>query len=264
MSIDAVRLMRETFIARVEHHPVVDSTNARAAQCAAQGAKELPLLVVADEQTAGRGRGGNRWWTGSGSLAFSLLVDANTVAADASRSPLVALAAAVAVVDAVGPLLPNRQVGICWPNDVCVRVAANDAADERKLAGILVEVLPDRRHVIGIGLNVNDTAADAPAKLRKTVATLRDQSGKEHDRTRLLVDLLRCLERQFSQLCEDSEAVATRADSLCLQRGRTLTLKWNSRTVTGLCRGIAADGAIVLETPAGVERLVSGSVVQEC
>jgi BirA family transcriptional regulator, biotin operon repressor / biotin---[acetyl-CoA-carboxylase] ligase len=263
MSIDAVRLMRETFVARVEHHPVVDSTNVRAAQCAAQGAKDLPLLVVADEQTAGRGRGGNRWWTGPGSLAFSLLVDADMVAADASRSPLVALAAAVAVVDAVGPLLPNRQVGICWPNDVHVRVATNDTVAERKLAGILVEVLPDRRHVIGIGLNVNDIAADAPAELRKTVTTLRDLSGREHDRTRLLVELLQCLQRQFAQLCDDPAAVAARADSLCLQRDRTLTLQRNNRTIAGLCRGIAADGAILLETPAGTERLVSGSVVQE-
>ena len=57
MTIDAVRLVRETSIARVEHHPKLDSTNTRAAQCAGQRGIELPALIVAEEQTAGRGRG---------------------------------------------------------------------------------------------------------------------------------------------------------------------------------------------------------------
>jgi len=264
MTIDAVRVMRETSVARVEYRPTIDSTNNRAAQCAAQGAVCLPLLVVADEQAAGRGRGGNPWWTGSGSLAFSLLVDARTVAAGESHSPLVALAAGVAVVDCVAPLLPTHQVGIHWPNDVLVRISERQGgADERKLAGILVEVLPDRRHVIGIGLNVNNTLADAPAELRNTAATLRDLSGREHDRTGVLIDLLRRLDQEFSQLRDDPKGVAARADSLCLQRGRTLTLAWASRKVTGVCRGIAADGAILLETPAGIETFMSGVTMRE-
>jgi BirA family transcriptional regulator, biotin operon repressor / biotin---[acetyl-CoA-carboxylase] ligase len=261
MTIDAVRVMRETSIARVEHHPALGSTNDRAAKCAAQRGIELPVLVVADEQPAGRGRGGNRWWSSAGSLTFSLLIDAATVAAGESRSPLVALAAAVAVVDCVAPRSPNHQVGICWPNDVYVRIAQPpDKADDRKLAGILVEVLPDRRHIIGIGVNVNNTLADAPAELQNTAVTLRDLSGREHDRTALLIDLWHRLEELFSQLREGPKEVAARADSLCLQRGQTLTLGWTGHKVTGVCLGIAADGGVRLETPAGVETFLSGSV----
>jgi BirA family transcriptional regulator, biotin operon repressor / biotin---[acetyl-CoA-carboxylase] ligase len=261
MTIDAVRVMRETSLARVEYHPALDSTNDRAAKYAAQGAIDLPLLVVADRQTAGRGRGANRWWTGPGSLAFSLMVDAQTVAAGESRSPLVALAAALAVVDSVAPLLPTHQVGIRWPNDVHIRVAQpQGAADDRKLAGILVEVLPDRRHVIGIGLNVNNTLADAPAELRDTAVTLRDLSRREHDRTVVLIDLVRRLEATFPRLRDNPEEIAARADSLCLQRGQTMTLGWTNRKVSGTCRGIAADGGILLETPGGIETFLSGSV----
>ena len=174
------------FVARAEHHESITSTNDRAAEWRWIGAERLPLLVVADRQTAGRGRGGNRWWTGPGALSFSLAVEAKTVAADDTRSPLVALAVAVAVVETVAPLLPNQPVRIHWPNDVL--------AGERKLSGILVEVLPNRRHVIGIGLNTNNTLADAPAELQAVACTLRDLSGKEHDQTSMLIELLQRME----------------------------------------------------------------------
>jgi BirA family biotin operon repressor/biotin-[acetyl-CoA-carboxylase] ligase len=259
--IDVVRILRETAVARAEYRPTLSSTNDRAAECASQGVTDLPLVVVTEEQTAGRGRGSNRWWTGPGGLAFSLLVDAQTVAADQTRSPLVALATAVAVVDAVAPLLPGRQVGIHWPNDVLVRMAPG--ADQRKLSGILVEVLPDRRHIIGIGLNTNNTVADAPAELKTTIATLRDLSGRQCDQTGVLIDLFRRLEQEFSRLRSDANAVAARADELCLQRGRTLTLQREDRKITGCCRGIAADGALLLETPNGVEAFYSGTVSRE-
>jgi BirA family transcriptional regulator, biotin operon repressor / biotin---[acetyl-CoA-carboxylase] ligase len=250
--LDDRRVVRDTFVVQVEHHPTLGSTNDRATQRAAQGITRLPLLVLADRQTAGRGRGSNRWWTGDGALAMSLLVEAEMVGANSSRSPLVALAIAVAVADTVAARLPRHEVGIHWPNDVL--------AAGRKLAGILVEVLPDRRHVIGIGLNTNNTLADAPAQLQATAATLRDLSSREHDQTDILVDLLGRLDRQFQQLRSDPAEVARRADALCLQRGRPVTLELGNRTIAGRCRGIGLDGAILLETSAGVERFHSGTL----
>ena len=252
LPLDIDRIIRETFVVQVEHHPTLGSTNDRAAQRATHGITTLPLLVLADQQSAGRGRGSNRWWTGEGALAMSLLVEAEMVGADPGRSPLVALATAVAVVDTVAPLLPGHEVGIHWPNDVL--------AAGRKLAGILVEVLPDRRHVIGIGLNTNNTLADAPAELQTTAATLRDLSSREHDQTAILVDLLKRLDREFRQLRSNPAEVAARADALCLQRGRTVTLQQGNRTIAGRCRGIGPDGAILLETSAGVERFLSGTL----
>ena len=249
--INVVRILRETFVAQAEHHPSLGSTNDRAAQCAARGAKELPLLIVADEQTAGRGRGGKRWWTGRGGLAFSLLVAPETVAAQESRSPLVALAAAVAVAETLAPLLPDHPPGIHWPNDVLV--------SGKKVSGILVEVLPDRRHVVGIGLNTNSTLADASADLQATAVTLRDLTGRQHDQTAVLIDLLRRLDEQFAKLRENPAAVAAAADALCLQRGQTVTLQWNDHATTGLCRGIAPDGTLLLETPTGIARFHSGA-----
>jgi BirA family transcriptional regulator, biotin operon repressor / biotin---[acetyl-CoA-carboxylase] ligase len=253
ISID--RILSETVVARAEHHPSLGSTSDRAAECAKQSDCKLPLLVVADRQTTGRGQGANRWWTGPGSLAFSLLVDGQTVGAARVRSPLVALATGVAVAETVALLVPAHEVGIHWPNDVL--------AAGRKLCGILIEVLPDRRHVVGIGLNTNNSLADAPLELQSTAATLRDLAGWEFDQTEILIDLLKRLESEWERLCREPQSVAARADALCLQRGQTISLRQGQRTIAGRCLGIAPDGAIRLETPAGVETLYSGNVLRD-
>jgi len=104
---------------RIEHHATLSSTQDRAHELAGSLARcDLPLVIVADAQTAGRGRGTNRWWTGSGSLAMSLLFDPSAWDLERSASPQRSLCAALAVVDAVRPLLPAVELGIHWPNDV--------------------------------------------------------------------------------------------------------------------------------------------------
>jgi len=251
--LDINRILRETFVVRAEHHPALTSTNDRAAQLAEKGSGRFPLLVVADRQTAGRGRGANRWWTGPGSLAMSLLLEPLMVAADRRRTPLVALSAAVAVAETVKPLLPNHTVGIHWPNDV--RSAGG------KLAGVLVEVLSDGRTVIGIGVNTNNSLADAPTELQHSAVTLRDLSGRSHNQTLFLLELLKRLQGGLALLRSDPAHIATRADRLCLQHGQTLTLRQGDRSITGHCRGIAEDGALKLDTPAGRRCIYSGAIV---
>ncbi len=260
------RIVNETFVARVEHHREIPSTNDRAIQCVGELPGPLPLLITADRQTAGRGRGSNRWWTGDGSLAMTLLIGPDGLGAgqqgrpqqgrsqqgrsQQGRSPLVALAAAVAIVDTVAPLLRDVPVGIHWPNDIW--------AAGRKMAGILVEVLPSRHHVIGIGLNTNNRLTDAPPELLDKVTTLRELTGKQHDQTTLLVGLLQKMEARFLQLAEEPEQIGRRADRVCLQRGRPLTLRLGDRDVSGVCAGIAPDGALLLDTPNGRQPFYTG------
>ena len=117
-----------------------------------------------------------------------------------------AFSVGLAVVETVARRLPDQPVGIHWPNDVL--------AGDRKLAGILVEVLPNRRHVIGVGLNTNNTMADAPPELHSVACTLRDLSGKEHDQTALLVELLQRMEREFQRLRQEPDRVAAQADAI--------------------------------------------------
>jgi BirA family transcriptional regulator, biotin operon repressor / biotin---[acetyl-CoA-carboxylase] ligase len=252
--MDINRILRETFVTEVEHHVEINSTSDRCAQRAKQGWKKLPLLVIADNQTAGRGRGGNRWWTGTGSLAFSLLLESNAVESNKiGTAPLISLAAGLSVIETVRPLLPNQQVGIHWPNDI---IAAS-----RKLAGILVEILPDGRIIIGIGINTNNSSADAPADLAPTVATLLDLTYTRHDHTEILIKLLGHLEKHLMMLNKDSTQLTVQAHALCLQRDKKITLQIGQQTVTGLCQGIAANGALLLETSEGLRSFFSGVII---
>ncbi len=246
------KILEKTFVVDLEHHAEINSTNDRALERAALPGIKLPLLIVADHQTAGRGRGFNRWWTGPGSLAFSLLVEAEMVSAAAARKALVSLAAGVAIVDALAPLLSGHEIGIHWPNDVML--------DGRKLAGVLIEVLPDGKHVIGIGVNTNNTAAAAPDDVRPRVATILDATGREHDSEDLLIEILRQLEWQLLELGRSPQRVARRTDGLCLQRGRQLQIVQGERQFEGCCLGIAADGALVLEIDGKQQAIYSGTV----
>ena len=169
---DVDRLLREGSLSQVEHHTSLSSTNDRARAIAPHLPAGETALVIADEQSAGRGRGTNRWWTGQGSLACSLVFDPAARGISRQHFPLISLATAVAIVDAVQSIVPGSRLGLHWPNDVF--------AAGRKLAGILVEVLPDGMHIVGIGLNINNRPADAPQELRNTATSLCDLSGREH------------------------------------------------------------------------------------
>jgi len=244
------QLLSAGFVTRVEHHERLTSTNDYARQFSGAVSREEIMLIVADEQTAGRGRGANRWWTGSGALAFSLLFDPALRHIERCNFHLISLAAAIAIVETAQPLVPSRQVGLHWPNDVFV--------DGRKLSGILVEALADGRHIVGIGVNLNNSLATAPDELCDVVTTLADLSGRQHDRTSVLAALLTGFDRMLVQLASDAADVARRANKLCLQHGRLITIESGNRIATGSCMGIADDGALQLETSAGREKFYSG------
>jgi BirA family transcriptional regulator, biotin operon repressor / biotin---[acetyl-CoA-carboxylase] ligase len=252
--VDIDHILAETFVARAELHGSLPSTNDRALRCAVESPGVLPLLILAEEQTAGRGRGGNRWWTGHGSLALSLLLEAEMVGAERGRPPLVALAAAVTIVETVAPLLSGQAVGLHWPNDVYVA--------GKKLAGILVEVLPDRQHVVGIGINTNSSLDEAPAELRHIATTLKELTHREHDQTIFLTALLRRLAINFELLKRNPQRIGRRANQMCLQRGSPLTLVLGNRPFTGQCAGIGRDGALLLDTPQRQQHFYSGVIAE--
>jgi BirA family biotin operon repressor/biotin-[acetyl-CoA-carboxylase] ligase len=248
--MDLSPILASTFVRQAEHHAVIDSTNDRARQRASEPDVQSPLLVIADQQTAGRGRGANRWWTGRGSLALSLLIDPASLAIERQHCGLLSLATALAIVETARELLEGEAVGVHWPNDVFV--------GRRKLAGILVEALPDGRHIVGIGMNVNNSLRDAPADVQAVATSLRDVTGRDYPVASLLSTLLERLEGKLALLAEDPAAIGRQCDACCLQHDQVLTIDNGQTTATGRCQGIAADGALLLNTERGLERFYAG------
>ena len=156
------------FVRTMVERDVVLSTNDVAAELVRAGAVALPLAVWAHRQTRGRGRGSHEWWSDAGSLTFTIAIDPAAHGLAQMVLPRVALATAVAVIDALGELgFREPGLGIRWPNDL--------ECGGRKLGGILpesVELEDGDRLLIGVGLNVQTNLDEAPAEVRAMATSL--------------------------------------------------------------------------------------------
>jgi BirA family biotin operon repressor/biotin-[acetyl-CoA-carboxylase] ligase len=240
------------WIDSVEHHLELGSTQDRAHAAAVELPVDRSLIVIADRQTSGRGRGSNRWWTGEGSLAFSIIFDPARFELVRRAVPQVSLTAAVALIDSLVPWIGEHAIGLHWPNDIYV--------SGRKLAGILVDVLPDRRHIVGVGVNTNNSLGDVPAELRESAATLHWLTGRLTNHTDLLAIFLEQFAVALRLLAQTPEQLTGRFDELCLQHEELLTIRQGSERTTGRCRGIAPDGALLLDTEQGRRSFYSGTL----
>ncbi|MGC4001695.1 MAG: biotin--[acetyl-CoA-carboxylase] ligase [Pirellulales bacterium] len=216
----------------------------------------MPALIVADRQTAGRGRGEHRWWTGHGALAFSLLLDPRTLGGHGTVPPPFALAVGVSLAHVVrshfaGGKQDRPDVGLHWPNDVYL--------NDRKLAGILTEAVTPRRVIVGVGVNTNNTLDDAPPELRAKAITLRDATGRTFDHAEFLLRWSDELRAAIALLYADPDALIREFQSLCVQVGRTTSLRVGEQVHVGRCLGVAPDGALLLETAAGVRAFHTGT-----
>lgn len=236
-----------------EHHESIDSTNARAAQLAATDI-DLPALIVAEEQTAGRGRGSNAWWSDAGALTFSLLIDASPDQLAQATWPLVSLAAALAIGDCLAARLPVERVELKWPNDVYL--------NGRKVCGILVEAPPVRppRLVVGVGLNVNNSMVEAPDEIAERATSLVDAVGQPLDREEILREIVVRFLDNLARLQAGELQLAERWSERCLLRGREIEVQAHGTLQRGCCAGIDDAGALILETSQGRKRLFAGTV----
>jgi BirA family transcriptional regulator, biotin operon repressor / biotin---[acetyl-CoA-carboxylase] ligase len=222
------------------HLDETTSTNDRARELAIAGAPS-GTVVLAEAQSAGRGRQGRSWTAPRGSgLTLSALVRFDSPADRALA--LLPLAAALAVCEAC-EAVARVTCAIKWPNDVQAR--------GRKLAGILTEARPQSGWaVVGIGLNVNVTSDELDHELRATATSLRIETGEEIDR-RLALELL--LARAGSWVSREAGAESLldayrERDALYGKR-----IGWNAGGArqAGEARGIDDEGRLVVYGDAG-------------
>jgi BirA family biotin operon repressor/biotin-[acetyl-CoA-carboxylase] ligase len=133
----------------------------------------------------------------------------------------------------------------------------------KKVAGILIDVVPGGRHIVGIGLNVNNPLAAAPEDVRGRATSLCEVVGHALDRTAVLLSLLENLEAAVRQSSTQPELIGRRFNELCLQHGRLLTIETGGQRTTGTCMGIAPDGALLLETAQGWQKFYSGVLIHD-
>lgn len=234
----------------VEVHAELGSTMERARELAADSTTPLPAVVIADVQTAGRGRRGAGWWQAPGSLAASLVLDEH--AAGAAVQPTWSLACGVALAEALAALAPALSPLVRWPNDVEAR--------GRKIAGILVETAPGGRVIIGIGANTTGSLLDAPEPLRDRLTTVCDLTGSAVDRDAVLDAFWPRFLGLLQAMADDPTALLARYRPRCALDGRQVTVFCGAEQVRGMCRGIDADGGLVVDTAAGRVRITSGSL----
>ena len=248
------RIKRDTFVNHVEYHRVLPSTNTRAIELAATAETPIPALVVTEAQTAGRGRGENMWWSASGALTFSLVLDLNATDNRPESWPKFALAAAVGVCDALESFAAGTHFGIRWPNDVC--------CGPKKICGILPELQMSAspRLILGVGINANNSMSKAPEELCATATSLVDITGRRANLTSVLIDVVCALERRFAELAVSAPELSTAWSDRCLLRGRHVRLGLGAEDVEGPCTGIDANGALGLQIAGGVRRFYGGTV----
>lgn len=241
----------------IEVLPSCDSTNALALRRAEAGAPS-GLVIVAEEQTAGRGRRGRSWFAHPGdSLTFSLFWRFAPGTAPAGLSLAVGVAVARALENAMSDAAGGDGAEgprLKWPNDILMR--------GRKLGGILVELLSDAAHaaVIGIGVNLR-LPAGMPEDVRAASAAMAEP-GAAIDAAAVLAAVLRELLATLEIFAAGGFA-AIRAEWLARHAFQDIPVRLTTEFASpreGICRGVDSDGALLLEVDGRLERILSGEV----
>jgi BirA family biotin operon repressor/biotin-[acetyl-CoA-carboxylase] ligase len=236
----------------IHHREELPSTNDLARELAEEGAGHGEV-VVAERQTAGRGRRGRTWVSPARrNLALSVVLRPDLPVARASE---VTLVAAVAICDALRQA--GVDAGIKWPNDVLVR--------GRKIAGILTELAAETDRVqwvvLGIGVNVNTRAEDFPEELRGEVTSLLLERGQSAPRALFAAACLTSLEAWLDRHAEEGfEPVRAAWRERSVTLGREVQVRTDGGEITGTAEDIDQGGALLVRTAAGLERLHSGDV----
>ncbi|MGE0444171.1 MAG: biotin--[acetyl-CoA-carboxylase] ligase [Vicinamibacterales bacterium] len=229
------------FGARLLWYDEIGSTNDTASRLADAGAA-AGTVVAANAQTSGRGRLGRTWVSPPGAgLYFSVVLRP-----EMHVVPMLTLAAGVAVADGI-EAATGLTTTLKWPNDV--------QAGGRKLAGILAE--GGAFVIVGIGINVR--AAAYPPDIATRATSLEQELGRDVDRGLVLAECLAALNARSAELYAAGGAsaiVAAWKRRAAPMWGRAV--EWDSGR--GVAEGVASDGALLVRTARGVERILSGEV----
>jgi len=249
-------LLRGTlFSSQLHHFYKIGSTNTAAMAAAANGAAEGSVFL-AEEQTAGRGRGAHSWQSARSAGIYCSVVLRPPL--PPSEVLVLALAAGLAVRSAIEHVDSGVVADLKWPNDVLI--------DGKKVCGILTEMNAEatrvRYIVVGIGINVNQ--AKFPAELETLATSLRLMTGSEWSRVELAAALLKSLDREYRLLIERSDAgqsiLRRFAEQSSWVKGKQVRIEENGSRVEGTTEGLDERGFLQVRTTQGLQTILSGTV----
>ncbi len=236
---------------RIEWREAIDSTQRLARELARSGAPE-GTTVVAERQTAGRGRLGRTWHSPAGVNLYCTVILRPAVAPTAV--PQLALVAGLAVADAVREVAALAPA-LKWPNDVVL--------GGRKVAGILTELEAEleRVHFVLAGIGVNVNLEVFPPELAERATSLRLERGRPVDRAAVAAGLLAALEERYRRfLAGGFAAMRSEWESCSALTGKEVRVTTPEGAVAGRVLGVDDDGALRLSGPRGEVRVVAGEV----
>ena len=248
------------FDSRLHHFYKTGSTNTTAMAAAAEGAPEGSVFL-AEEQTAGRGRGAHSWQSErSAGIYCSVVLRPELPPFEVL---VLALAAGLAVRAAIEEVHPHINVDLKWPNDVLIA--------GKKVCGILTEMNAEatrvRYVVVGIGINVNQ--ANFPEDIERTATSLRLTTDSKWSRVELAVALLKSLDREYRLLIARTGARQSVLQRFSEQsswvRGKQVRVQENgltveATTVEGTTEGLDERGFLLVRTAQGLQTVLSGTV----
>ena len=242
------------FNQQVQHYYKIGSTNSAAMEAAAAGAPEGSVFL-AEEQTAGRGRGARNWHSARSAGIYCSLV--LRPALPPAEVLVLSLLVGLAVREAIVSIDPHLDPDLKWPNDLLLQ--------DKKFCGILTEMNAEatrvRYIVVGVGINVNQPAF--PPELREEATSLRLVTGTEWSRVELTAALLKSLHREYRNFLEKPnahESILRRfAEHSSYARGRQVRVEENGG-FEGITEGLDQRGFLQVRTPQGLRLVFSGTV----
>ncbi len=239
----------------LEIHEELPSTNQYLMQQAAK--LQTPAVVVAEQQTQGRGRGGNSWWSDRDSLTFSVMFSPEKYGIPRSQQRLLSLIAAALVRESIitSGDIDGSRVWLKWPNDIYL--------DGKKVCGILLEQpgTPNDVIVIGIGLNVNNSFGDAPDEICEKAISIQDASTENLLLTTVLFSIMANFEDIFEDEQRREDFFPYAWEEFHLLDQKMVTIDQSGKQITGRCEGIDESGALLLRDMYGLQQIHSAVII---
>lgn len=240
----------------IYYFPELKSTNIRAKEKALHGAEEISegTLIVAERQSAGKGRLGREWFSPVGGIWFSVILYPQLSPSYISR---ITLMTAVAVVKSI-KICTQIKSQIKWPNDILI--------NEKKVCGILTEMSAEldiiNWVVVGIGINVNIEHREFPEDIQENTISLKETSGKEISRVKLAQTFLQEFEKYYEILKRREFSSILKEWKLYSHTlGKKIRVDIGERIITGEAVDINEEGSLILKKEDGeLLEIISGTI----